>query len=336
LDYLYERALRDLVKRAFSRMGLRLAEAAPTLSLHANDWIRSLAGTASAETYFMHERAFPMLLLPWWLEAHVHGTHDRGFHGDVVYSTLNGYYFVRMIDDLMDREHPPAPQVLPALIFFHTEFQGSYRRHFPNGHPFWDAYETASFMSAEAASKDADLLEIDGAQFKQISARKIAGVKVPIAAVSHRHDRADLLGPWSDFVDLLGCWHQMLNDMLDWNRDLEQGRITYFLSEASRQNAMPSVAEWVVSDGLPWGFAQLEEWMAQLLAAARDLDCPPLLAYLEERGRAVARVGQDLAPSLLAVSRLAQALTSTEDMTPGAAREGVSGHAGAARHARDL
>jgi hypothetical protein len=248
-----------------------------------------------------------MLLLPRWLSASLRGAPARAFHADVVYSTLNGYYFVRMIDDLMDREHPPAPEVLPALIFFHTEFEAPYRRYFPHRHAFWDAFESASYGAADTASEDAGADVIDSAVFERVSARKISGCKVPIAAVCHRYGHADRLEPWSAFVDVLGCWHQMRNDMFDWIRDLDGGRATYFLSEAARQAPTLSTAEWVLSDGLPWGFAQLDAWMARLLDAAGELGCPPLVAYLERRHAEVTREREALAPGLVAIRNLARA-----------------------------
>jgi hypothetical protein len=302
----YPPELQDLVSRAFSRLRGRLEVAVPTLSAHTKGWMHALAPDALPETYFTHPQAFPMLLLPWWLEATVRGVPARAFHGDVVYSTLNGYYFVRMIDDLMDAEHPPGAHVLPSLIVFHTEFQLTYHRHFPHDHPFWQDFTSASFSAAETASLDAGLETIDRGHFLQTSARKIAGAKVPIAAVCHRYGRPELLGPWSELVDLLGRWHQMLNDMRGWHRDLGRGTDTYFLSEASRRTVQTaSIAEWVIAEGFDWGFAQLDGWMEQLLAAAGEIDCPPLTAYLEYRHRALADDRRSLMPSVRALRLLA-------------------------------
>jgi hypothetical protein len=309
MDDLYPAELRNLVRRAVARMERRLHEGAPTLSVHAMAWVRSLSGGGPPETYFMHQRAFPMLLLPWWLESGIRGAPDRPFHGDVVYSTVTGYYFVRMIDDLMDRETPPEPPVLPAMIFFHTEFQLTYQRWFAQADPFWSALAAASLAAAETASQDTGLLGIDREQFVAISARKIAGAKIPIAAVCHRYGRPDLLGPWSRFVDVLGCWHQMLNDIQGWSRDLERGRRTYFLSEAaSRAGGSASVAEWVIEDGLRWGFAQLDGWMDKLLAVGGELDCRPLVVYLERRRADLAAERRSLASSAPALRRLASVL----------------------------
>ena len=309
MDDRYDPVLRGHVERAFSRLRHRLRAHAPTLARHTAEWMRSLTGDAPPQTYFTHPQAFPMLLLPWWFEGGLDGAPDRAFQGDVVYSTINGYYFVRLIDDLMDRERPPTAAVLPALIFFHTEFQGSYQRHFPHGHPFWAAFSDGSMASAESASVDAGLPEIDRDRFLRVSARKVAGAKVPLAAVGHRYGRSDLLGPWSAFVDLLGCWHQMANDMRGWNRDLDHGRRTYFLSAApSRADGPAAIAEWVLTEGLGWGMAELDGWMAQLLVAARGLDCPPLVAYLEQRQVAMAGEWHELLSSLTVLRRLAASL----------------------------
>lgn len=305
----YPADLLDLIDRALARIRRRLRDRAPTLSVHAWGWMRSLAGPTHPRAYFTHPNAFPMLLLPWRLEERVRGVPDAAFHRDIAYSTLSGYYFVRMIDDLMDGDDPPGPTVLPALITLHTEFHVAYQRHFPHRHPFWDALVGASFTAAETASRDAGLTDIDRAQFLAISARKIAGALVPIAAVCHRYDRVDLLAPWSAFVDLLGCWHQMRNDVFDWSRDLAKGRATYFLSHAASQAGRDgAIAEWVITDGLDWGRAELDAWMEQLLVAGGELGSPPLMNYLQERRRDLEAQWLTMDASRVALRRMAAAM----------------------------
>jgi hypothetical protein len=226
-----------------------------------------------------------------------------------VYSTVNGYYLVRIVDDLMDGDDPPSREVLPALAFFHTEFEHTYVRYFPFGHPFWDAFTDSWFAGAEAASRDAGFETIDQARFVQVSARKIVGAKVPLAAVCHRYSRTELLEPWSGFVDLFGAWHQMLNDIVGWRRDADAGRTTYFLSQAaSRRGSTEAIAEWAITDGLTWGRMELDGWMEKLVGAAHGLDCPPLVAYVDERRRAFELEWQRLLPDLVALGRLASAL----------------------------
>ena len=294
---------------ALARTRRRLRQYAPQLSKSATDWMTSLSGGAPLARYFTRPRAFPLLLLPWWLEGTIRSSPSPDFQRDIVYSTVNGYYAVRLIDDLMDGDKPPPREIIPALQLFHTEFLLTYVRYFPSGHPFWQAFSDSWFRAAEAAARDAAFETIDRARFDQVSARKIAGAKVPLAAVCHHYGRTDLLEPWFSVVDLFGAWHQMLNDIVGWNRDLDAGATTYFLSEANaRKRPTDSIAEWVVSGGLAWGRTELDARMEQLLAVAGGLECPPLVAYLNSRQRELDLEWQRLAPDLAALSRLAAAL----------------------------
>jgi hypothetical protein len=299
----------QILESALLRTRRRLRQSAPELSVSAAHWMTSLSRGAPLTHYFTHPRAFPLLLLPWWLEGSIRSSPARDFQRDIVYSTVNGYYAVRLIDDLMDGDKPPPREVVPALQFFHTEFTHTYGRYFPFGHPFWEAFADSWFDAADAASRDAGFETIDEARFVEVSARKIVGAKVPLAAVCHRYGRTDLLEPWCTFVDLFGAWHQMLNDTVGWNRDLDAGRTTYFLSEATaRKRSTDSIAEWVVADGLAWARTELDARMEKLLIAARGLECPPVVAYLDERQRALELEWKRLTPALAALQRLASVL----------------------------
>jgi hypothetical protein len=270
--------------------------------------MRSLAGEGPPERYFLHLRAFPAVLLPWLLEARIRHTPSRAFQRDVVYSTVSGYYFVRLVDDLMDGE-AVAPQLVPLLIVLHAEFEETYYHHFPDGHPFWTALARSSYEAAEVASRDAVQHRITRDHFDTTSARKVAGAKIPIAAVCHRYGRPELVAPWSIFVDRLGAWHQMLNDMLGWNRDLRNGTATYFLSEArSRAGSGGAIAEWVISDGYEWGMSELSSWMAYLKEAARGLESRALGRYLEVRERDLVTAWESLRGGLGSLRGLARSL----------------------------
>ncbi|TMB84184.1 MAG: hypothetical protein E6J39_04740 [Chloroflexi bacterium] len=304
----YPAPLKTLTRDAALRLIGRLKSNAPVLGKHADEWMRALAGDASPEGYFLHPQAFPAVLLPWFLEAAIRRQPSRSFQRDVVYSTVAGYYFVRLTDDLMDGE-AVAPPVVPLLIVLHAEFEQTFHRYFPAGHAFWDVLARSSYQAAETASRDAGQRRITREHFLASSARKVAGAKIPIAAVCHRYDRSDLVAPWSAFVDLLGRWHQMLNDMLGWSRDLQRGTATYFLTEAAAHaGSGASIAEWVISEGYAWGMNELGPWMADLQAAARALDSPDLLAYLEGRERDLLGAWEDLRGEMAPLRRLAQSL----------------------------
>ena len=299
----------DLARDAVERLTETLRTGTPGLAVAAMAWMASLSA-GRPEDYFTHPEAFPMLQLPWWLQESIVGAAEDGFQLDLAYSSVCGYYFVRMIDDLMDGDANPAPAAMPAMIVFHTEFEGAYRSRFAPDDAFWSAFRRFSFEAAETASVDADLDSVDLDQFLRISARKIAGAKIPIAAVCQRHDRADLLDHWCRLTDRLGRWHQMRNDVLGWASDSNRGQATYFLSEAARRAPAEPVVQWLARDGFAWARKRLDVWMDDLLAAATRLGSPALVAYLEQRRVATSTAWEQTAADLAALTRSASAINS--------------------------
>jgi hypothetical protein len=303
----YPAALPQRVEGAYALLRRRIRRDAPSLSGSALEWTRTLSGASPPERYFLHPEAFPMLLLPWWLEEAIRGAPDENFQAELIYSTMAGYYFVRMVDDVMDGERPPDAHVLPALYFFHTEFVRTYQRLFASDDGFWDALGSSWLSSADMASRDAQKGAPSRMEFIETSARKTVAARVPLAAVCHRYGRTELLDPWFDFVDVFGRWHQMLNDILGWQDDLEHGRQTYFLSLGPpRPHA--AVGAWVVREGLATGFAELDVWMDDCIRAATWLGSPPLLGYLQSRADRAATLRDELMRSLEPLLRLASAL----------------------------
>jgi hypothetical protein len=283
VDDPYPAELRAIVEDAIARFERRLTAAAPVLAGQTLAWVRALRADGSPTTYLTGPRAFPILLLPWWLEASLASRPDPALQADLVDAAIAGYLFVRMIDDLMDDDRDVPPAAVPALIVLHTEFQSVFARRFAADHPFWAEFRRASFAAAETASADATLEQVGRAEFERIAARKVAGAMIPIAAVCHAHGRADVLPAWADLVDRLGRWHQMRDDTLDWSRDELHGRTTYVLSEAARRRPGRPAIEWIVEGGLGWAQDELDRRMDDAMAIARSLGSPDLVRYLEGR-----------------------------------------------------
>jgi hypothetical protein len=226
---MYDPKLRQIITAAFSRIYFEMKQTAPFMEDQVAKWIEHVCGTPS-EKYFMHAEAFPLLLLPWWLEKTYHQNPDADFQSDLVYSNINGYSYIRLMDNLMDGHTDVELKLLPALSFFHTRFQSPYQRYFEHAHPFWDFFNTVWLHSAEVTMKDASLLDIDRTKFMQVTSQKTCAMKIPLAAVCYRYGLVDLITPWAEFVDLFGCWHQMWDDLFDWLKDLNSETNTYFLS----------------------------------------------------------------------------------------------------------
>ena len=226
---MYSPALTTLLDRALARLDDDITVAMPANAPQIIAWTEQLAVASSRRHYFQHPVAFPSLLLPWWVFHRIFApgqAADLDMLATLVYSTINGYYYIRLIDNIMDTHATVEKQLLPALSFFHTQFQSAYQLFFSAAHPFWPVFRQIWFFSAETAMLDAELESIDLETFRQISAQKICAAKIPIAAVCYYYDRQDLLAPWARFVDLFGCWHQMFNDVFDWYKDTSNQTVT--------------------------------------------------------------------------------------------------------------
>jgi hypothetical protein len=265
------------------RLRAELERLAPFMAERVSDWIEKLFGGASLSEVFTRPSAFPILAMPGWLEESL-GTSDKRRQAELAYSSMGGYLYIRLIDNLMDADAPGDPRLLPALNFLSTVFTRPYQEWFPRSHPFWDHFERIWIGTAELTMQDARLAEVDLHLFRTVSARKTGAAKIPVTAICHFHDRLDHLAWWEEFVEAFGVWHQFQNDLQSWQRDLAAGATTYLLSEARRRRVPGEpVAGWLVREGLDWAMDILQDWMADLTELTEPLGSPGLAAYLALR-----------------------------------------------------
>ncbi|NIV31599.1 MAG: hypothetical protein GWN58_19565 [Anaerolineae bacterium] len=301
---MYDRQLSQIIDQAFLRIAAETAQASPFMAREISAWMNTMHHKGPAD-YFKHPFSFPMLLLPWWAEKAIRPSPDTAFQADLAHSTINGYYYIRLIDNLMDGHATVEMDLLPSLGYFHTQFQAAYQRHFEHDHPFWEFFKTAWFHSAAATMKDSSLTDLDQDQFVQVAARKTYAARIPVAAVCYKCERIDLIPAWSQFLDSFGCWHQMWNDILGWYGDGRNQNQTYFLSEvARRKHPTESVTEWVIKGGFDWGIQLLKEWMAESQRLASGLGSEDLAVYLGERETMLLEQAERLATGLRGLAEL--------------------------------
>lgn len=271
--------------------------------------MRSLSGGRHApEAYFKHPLAFPTLLLPWWVEQSLGQSPNLDLHGEITYSSINGYYFIRMIDNVMDGETTTEKSLLPVLAFFHTEFQMAYQKYFPAAHPFWDVYRSVWFGTHQAAIVDAQMTNIDLNAFENMAAQKVSAARIPVAAVCHHYGRTDTMESWFELAHRLGKWSQMFNDVFDWHKDSINHNQTYFLSEAGRlKTTDESVVQWVMREGFDRGCDTLRTLMQESQDLAATLNCPELVAYLDDRASVFEKRVRNSHEGLQALGKLAMA-----------------------------
>jgi hypothetical protein len=281
---MYTHELSSAISQAFARLQVKLEGFGPATAQRAWSWMGQRSPTSLPEDAYKHPLSYPMLLFPVWIASRLGVEPEGTLQSDLVYSTINGYYAIRMIDDAMDQDNADFElELLPMLHFYLFECHRPYYAHFEVGHAFWDFFEATMFRGVTVTVQDAALQDIDLEHFERITARKTCFAKIPLAAVCYKCGRSDLIPRWAGFVDLFGRWHQMYNDLFDWRRDLESQTRTYFLSEADRRRQQDeSVTKWVLREGFDWGTRVLISWMAQLKSCGAVLNCPDMATYLDE------------------------------------------------------
>ena len=304
---MYDEALIELAAEADLQLRSNLAYHAPFLARSVDSWLEDMFGAASLAEVFTRTEAFPTLLIPWWLDGSI-GERDRSLHRALTYSTMNGYLYIRLIDNLMDQDAPGDVNLLPALSFFHLEFIDPYRRLFGPGHRFWADLRSVWLETADVTLHDATLREIDRSTFERVSARKTGAAKIPVAAVCHYRRRLHLQPRWNDFADAFGRWHQMHNDIFSWRKDAAHGATTFLLSEGRRQLADGTIEDWFIDAGFDWGIEQLNAYMSDLKRIADTLESQEALAYLGDRENSLTAQVADVETGLAVLAGARNAL----------------------------
>jgi hypothetical protein len=281
--------------------------ALPSAGVSLVAWLRSLAPGGDIAAYYLHPIAFPMLRFARWLDEDLDGRVDEALEGEIVRSTMAGYAFIRLIDDVMDASPRGRPDLLPALAFLHTRFDAPYRRLFGDDAELWAEHARIWSSAGDAAIADAHLGDLDEAAFLRFAAGKVGAARLPLYAVARRHGLAAIPAPWERLVARMSAWHQMYNDTFDWAEDFARGASTYVLCEGRRRAVGGDVPGWFATRGLSWSLSKLDGWMREMQAIASDLRAPALRAYLEARARHVQGIAEELAPTLPVLAELSSA-----------------------------
>jgi hypothetical protein len=281
----------------------------PQVAQSLLDWMNSLPRTGVAADFFTQRSMFPMLQLPEWMAETAGVGGDENFQAGLAYSTINGYYFIRLVDNVMDGHGVRDLGLLPMAAFFHAEFQGVYQRWFDWSHPFWSSFQSLWFASAGAVCRESLLDEMNLDEFRATAAHKLCAAKIPLIAVHEKCGKSTELPAWLDFAQRLAEWWQFLDDLADWHSDQARCRCTYFLSEAQiRRRSGESIHCWVAREGFQWGIDTLAEWMRRLRACSENLHSIAVTAFLDDSMDLVTVMSREILPGLEALRRLANAM----------------------------
>lgn len=304
-----ESSLQVAIDGAVHLLSDRLGTHLPDSAAAIGEWMHTLSAGCGPRAYFTHPQAFPTLALPHWAAASLRSAADPEFQLQLAYSSICGYYFIRMIDNLMDREATHEVTLLPALAFFHAEFQSVYQQCFELASPFWPLFRSAWYGTAEAAMLDARSKQITLETFEAVSARKVRAALIPVGAVFVRQGNYSPIASWSALTHQLGRWHQMENDLFDWYKDQRHGNRTYFLSAAEQQrDADETAMMWIVRTGFRETCDLLRGWIADTIRMAHALGSDALITYLHSRAAGFEQRAQVALAGLGGLQRIARAM----------------------------
>lgn len=276
--------LHGCVAATIEKLRNRLHAELPPLANSLSEWMDSIAPGGVAANYLSDPLMYPIIQLPGWLLQSIAGCVDDGFSSDLAYSTVNGYYHIRLLDNVQDGHGTVEGELLPAAGFFEDEFRGVYQKYFARQHPFWTYYGRFWHATSASVQKEALLRDMSLGDFREIAADKFAAAKIPLAAAAFHSGRPDLMPLWIAFCDDFARATQLVDDLFDWQDDLDGNRCTYFLSHAVRCRAeRESVASFVVREGFSWGVQKLREQTMLVRDRAMKLNCRELIQYLNQR-----------------------------------------------------
>jgi hypothetical protein len=278
--------LQRCLSNAFRRFDANLQAALPSTMPQLRQYLH---GVPTKPEHVFGPRAFPHFLLPYWLSPVADRVADAEFQTDLIYSSINGYYSIRLCDNIADNDSPPQLRKLaPCTLYFDSEAIKPYRNHYPANHPFWLLFDKFLPQQAEASAADSLLEHVDAEAFASLSCRKFTGTKIPMAAVRHRYQGLEsAFEQWLRFVDCLGNFAQFSNDFFDWHHDSVHGITTYLSSESRRRAPGDSVATWFLREGFDWGVAELKARFDNVTLQAEALGNEAVLDWAILRGSAL-------------------------------------------------
>ena len=301
-------ALAHLLDEALTRLRRELRDRLPLTADAAWEWICGQSLTGSPSGAFRDLRAH-IALFPFLAARCGCGAADPKFESDLIFSTINGYYYCRLLDDVMDCHGEGTNRLAPVLGFFHVNFQAPYAVWFAPEHPFQEEFRKNWLAMADATCAGVERQEIDEDRFVRVASRKIAGIEVPLAAACFYRFGVCRVRAWSEMFRAFACFNEMQDAMFDWQQDLSPAEPTYLTSEAARRKgASESAAAWIVREGLEWADRVASGWMREAQKRAALLDSPELCAFLGFREEQARIYWRRMVPRLAQLRALADLL----------------------------
>jgi hypothetical protein len=275
--------LQDIVSNAFRRFDANLNTALPK---SAGKLRERLHRVPTRPEHLFLPRSFP-LVLSYWLSPSGKRNVDTEFQTDVIYSSINGYYSIRLCDNIADNDGAVDLRKLAScVLYFDNEAIRPYMNYFSHHEEFWKSLDEFLGQQADMSAADGLLDDVDAETFASVSSKKFTGSKIPLSALRYRYHRSHAeFEQWSQFVDCLGAFAQLNSDFFDWHHDSLHGIPTLVSSEAKRRGSGESLASWFLREGFDWGAAELRSRLNDVTLRAEALKNEAVVNWVIARGQ---------------------------------------------------
>ena len=275
--------LGSILASALEHLKVHLEQDMPLLAPKVFTWLAGLSSSNQPTDRFLGELMYPIFLLPWSLEEELaDGQTNIEWQVELITSSLGGYYYIKLIDDLVDGDVSLDPQLAPAAPWFFWHFQRPYQKHFPLHHPFWHSdFPIGSFGSCDEIRWEQRGGPRTRAEFREVAVQKCSLIRLPLILVADRYSGRQRLPPWLELAEVLACLCQMLDDVTDWRSDLAWGRsyfLTYGRAAAGGEENLPT---WILTDGLRWALSEIAWWWEAVQRASEEIRSQTWKARLE-------------------------------------------------------
>ncbi|MNX96847.1 hypothetical protein D3C86_1291880 [compost metagenome] len=159
-------------------------------------------------------------------------------------ANIFGMMYFQTIDYVMDSPGEIAPELLPLANLLQLEFINIYSSYFPAESPFWDYYRTYLKQWADAVThENQENYYLDN---PVRMAHKAAPIKLSVAGSLILSDQIPLIPRLEDATDYALITLQMLDDVMDWKKDMEEANYNSLVAFVRAELKIP--ADQVISE----------------------------------------------------------------------------------------
>jgi len=199
-----------------------------------------------------------------------------------------------LLDHIIDRQvdQPQAASLLHQAL--HAHGTQCLRAALPASTSFWAQFErlSADHLAGLAAELDAqaDTSCMREETFTQMAHGKVSPIVVTLAALAEASGRPAILPPMEASLKHIAVASQLLDDIGDWQQDIEAGHVTYFLTQIPayrNSQGMPAQIVEATRAGINADWLDVDylnvtlDWLRKSVEAVSRLECPGWLAYVE-------------------------------------------------------